>query len=122
MYLISIRKCTIGHYKYDKKKFNNTDNNDGSRHSIFRAKVIAVLGIVLIIAGIIGTIYYGSQSVREEVNASMIPPYTTISQISNTTLLELEITFVVVIIVGFGLLCFGVVAVKFDKPLDFYPI
>ena len=96
--------------------------SDGSRHSIFRAKVIAVVGIVLATAGIIGTIYYGSQLLREETDPNMIPPYTTISQIKNTMPLELEITFVVVIIVGFGLLCFGVVAGKFDKPLDFYPI
>ena len=60
-----------------RKNSKTHDNNDDSRHSIFRAKVIAVLGIVLIIAGIIGTIYCGSQSVREEVNPSMIPPYTT---------------------------------------------
>ena len=100
--------------------------SDGSRHSIFRTKVIAVVGIVLATAGIIGTIYYGSRPPKRR-NRSGVWDFTTpccfrFSQIKNTIPLELEITFVVVIIVGFGLLCFGVVAGKFDKPLDFYPI
>jgi hypothetical protein len=98
------------------------DNNDSSSSSIFRAKVITVVGLVLVIAGITGTIYYGSQFVREEVDPNMNPPYTTAPQIKNTIPLELEIALVVVTILGFGILSFGVVAYKFDKPLDFYPV
>lgn len=97
------------------------NNNDSSSSSIFRAKVITVVGLVLVIAGIIGTIYYGSQFVRE-VDPNMNPPYTTAPQIKNTIPLELEIALVVVTILGFGILSFGVVAYKFDKPLDFYPV
>jgi hypothetical protein len=51
----------------------------------------------------------------------MNPPYTTNSQIKNTIPVVLEIALVVVAIVGFGMLSLGVVASKFDKPLDFYP-
>ena len=73
----------------------------------------------MIIAGIISTVYYGSEFVKEEeVNPNMIPPYTTISQIKNTIPVELEITFVIVTIVGLGLLSFGVVHSRFNKPLD----
>jgi hypothetical protein len=35
---------------------------------------------------------------------------------------ELETIFVVVMLVGFGTLSYGVVAGRSDKPTDFYPV
>jgi hypothetical protein len=84
-------------------------------------KTILVLGIVLAAIGIFGAIYYGSQFVKE-VNPFANQPYTTSSPIKNVRPVELEVGFVVVMLVGFGILSYAVVVIKFSKPLDFYPI
>jgi hypothetical protein len=75
---------------------------------------------VIAVIGFAGAIYYGSQFVKEETNAGGILPYTTPSQIKNISSIDLEVGFVVVGVIGFGMLIYGV-ANRVDKPLDFYP-
>jgi hypothetical protein len=89
---------------------------------MFRPKTILAFGIVLAAIGIVGAIYYGSQFVKEEVSPFANQPYTTSSPIKDLGPVELEIAFVVVMLIGFGLLSYGVVVIKFNKPLDFYPM
>jgi hypothetical protein len=48
-------------------------------------------------------------------------PYTNPSQIKNILPIDLEIVFVVICIIGFGIFTYGF-ATRVDKPLDFYPI
>ena len=88
---------------------------------MFRPKSILVFGILLAAIGIAGAIYYGSQFVKEEANPYANQPYTAVSPIKNVIPVELEVAFVVVMLVGFGILSYGVVATKFNKPTDFYP-
>lgn len=45
-----------------------------------------------------------------------------ITHVRNVIPVELEVAFVVVMLVGFGILSYAVVVIKFNKPLDFYPI
>jgi hypothetical protein len=82
-------------------------------------KSIIVLGIVMAVIGFTGAIYYGSQFVKEEVNGGARLPYTTPSQMKNLSPMDL-IVFVVIAVVGFGLLTFEFVG-RVDKSLDFYP-
>jgi hypothetical protein len=89
---------------------------------MFTPKTVLVFGIVLAALGIVGAIYYGSQFVKEEVNPNSNQPYTAVSPIKNVIPVELETIFVVVMLVGSGILSYGVVATKFNKPTDFYPI
>ncbi len=89
---------------------------------MFRPKTILAFGIVLAAIGIVGAIYYGSQFVKGEVSPFANQPYTTSSPIKDLGPVELEIAFVVVMLIGFGLLSYGVVVIKFNKPLDFYPM
>jgi hypothetical protein len=90
---------------------------------MFRPKSILVFGIVLATIGIAGAIYYGSQFVKEEeVNPNSNQPYTAVSPIKNVIPVELEVAFVVVMLAGFGILSYGVVATKFNTPTDFYPV
>jgi hypothetical protein len=79
-----------------------------------------VLGIVIAVIGIARTIYYGSQFVKEEVNGGGTLPYTTSPQIKNVSPIDLEIIFVTVMLVGFGMFTYGF-AERVNKPLDFYP-
>jgi hypothetical protein len=96
------------------------DEDDNSSSSMYRP--ILVFGIVLAAIGIAGAIYYGSQFVKEEANPYASQPYTAVSPIKNVMPVELETIFVVVMLVGFGTLCYGVVAGRSDKPTDFYPV
>ena len=89
---------------------------------MFRPKTILAFGIVLAAIGIVGAIYYGSQFVKEEANPNANQPYTAVSPIKNVIPVELELAFVVVMLVGFGVLSYGVVASKFNKLTDFYPV
>ena len=87
---------------------------------MFRPKTVLVFGIVLAAIGIVGAIYFGSQFVKEAVNPNTNQPYTTSSPIKDIVPVELEIAFVVVMLVGFGVLSYGVLASKFNKPPDYY--
>jgi hypothetical protein len=66
----SIVRRTRQHFGKDKKSSVTQDKSSSS--SIGRAKTILVFGIVLAALGIVGTIYYGSQFVIEEVNPNAI--------------------------------------------------
>jgi hypothetical protein len=105
-----------------KNSGTDDDNNNNSSSSMFRPKTILAFGIVLAAIGIVGAIYFGSQFVKDEVNPDTNQPYTTSSPIKNVIPVELEVAFVVVMLVGFGILSYGVVATKFNKPTDFYPV
>jgi hypothetical protein len=89
---------------------------------LFRPKTVLAFGIVLAAIGIVGAIYYGSQFVKEEANPNSNQPYTAVSPIKNVIPVELETIFVVIMLVGFGTLSYGVVVSRSDKPTDFYPV
>lgn len=72
------------------------------------------------VIGFAGAIYYGSQFVKEEVNEGARLPYTTSPQMKNLSPMDFEIVFVVIAIIGFGLLIYEYVG-RIDKPIDFYP-
>jgi hypothetical protein len=74
--------------------------------------------MVIAVIGFAGVVYYGSQYLKEEVNAGGTLPYTTPLQIKNVSPENLEIVFVVVGIIGFGIFVYGI-ANRVDKPLDF---
>ncbi len=103
-----------------RKKNPIAADDSSSSSSNSKVKQIIVLGIVIAVIGIAGAIYYGSQFVKEEANAGGTLPYTTQSQIKNISPIDLEIVFVVVMLVGFGIFTYGFVE-RVDKPLDFYP-
>jgi hypothetical protein len=96
------------------------ESNNSSSIPDSKGKWIIVLGIVIAIIGFAGAIYYGSQFVKQEVNAGATLPYTVPSQIKSALPVDLEIVFVVIAVVGFGILTYGLVR-RVDKPLDFYP-
>jgi uncharacterized membrane protein YidH (DUF202 family) len=100
---------------------DNSSSNSSPHSNTFKEKLIIVLGIAIAVIGIAGTIYYGSQFVKEEVNGGGTFPYTTSPQIKNVSPMDLEIIFVTVMLVGFGIFTYGFVE-RIDKPLDFYPI
>jgi hypothetical protein len=85
-----------------------------------KGKSSIILGIAMAVIGFAGAIYFGSQFVKEEVNAGGTLPYTTSSQIKYVLPIDLEIVFVVIGIIGFGIFTYGF-ATRVDKPLDFYP-
>ena len=58
---------------------------------------------------------------KEEVNAGGELPYTNSSHIKNALPVDLEIVFVAVGVLGFGIFTYGF-ATRVDKPLDFYPV
>src|SRR6476659_4064907 len=107
-----------------KNSGTDDDDNDNNNYSssMFRPKTILDFGIVLAAIGIVGAIYFGSQFVKDAVNPDTNQPYTTSSPIKNVIPVELEVAFVVIMLVGFGILSYGVVATKFNKPTDFYPV
>lgn len=99
----------------------SNDNGSNTRKNLnFKGKYIVILGIVMAVIGFTGAIYYGSLFVKEEVNGGARLPYTTAPQIKNLSPIGLEIAFVVIAIVGFGILTFEF-AGRVDKPPDFYP-
>ncbi|MDQ3903061.1 MAG: hypothetical protein M3247_05315 [Thermoproteota archaeon] len=48
-------------------------------------------------------------------------PYTIPSKINSVLPIDLELVFVVIGVIGFGIFIYGV-ATRVDKPLDIYPI
>jgi multisubunit Na+/H+ antiporter MnhB subunit len=101
----------------------SSENNDTKSSTPIprRSWIIIILGIIVAAIGFAGTIFYGSQFVKEEVNAGGALPYTVPSQIKNVSPIDLEIVFVVIGVIGFGIFTYGF-ATKVDKPLDFYPV
>jgi hypothetical protein len=105
------------------RRKNSSESNDSSISSnnlTSKGKSIIVLGIVMAVIGFAGAIYYGSQFVKEEVNGGATLPYTTPSQMKNLSPMDFEIVFVVIAIIGFGLLIYEFVG-RIDKPLDSLP-
>jgi hypothetical protein len=104
-----------------RKNSQGSDKSNGSSNSSnLKGKSIIILGIAMAVIGFVGAIYYGSQFVKEEVNAGAALPYTITSQIKSALPMDLEIVFVVTAVIGFGILTYGLVS-RVDKPLDFYP-
>lgn len=99
-------------------KSNDSSNSSNRLNS--KGKSIIVLGIVMAVIGFVGAIYYGSQFVKEEVNGGATLPYTTPSQMKNLSSMDFEIVFVVIAIIGFGILTYEFVG-RIDKSLDYYP-
>ena len=106
-----------------KESSTSSENNSDNRSSLIPKSnwIIIVIGIIIAAIGFAGTIYYGSQFVKEEVNAGGELPYTIPSHIKNVLPIDLEIIFVVIGVVGFGIFTYGF-ATRVDKPLDFYPV
>jgi hypothetical protein len=87
---------------------------EGSNISNFKLKTIVISGI-----GIFGALFYGSHLVnRSQTNPSLFTPYTAISQAKDQTPLGFEIVFVIVTLVGFGVMIYAVITVLFNKPLE----
>jgi len=95
-------------------KNNKNDNSNGKW-------IIIIIGIVTAAIGFAGAIYFGSQFVKEEVNGGGTLPYTLPSHTKSALPIDLEIVFVVIGIIGFGIFTYGF-ATRVDKPLDFYPV
>jgi hypothetical protein len=95
---------------------SNSSNISSSKR---KGKLSIILGIAMAVIGFAGAIYFGSQFVKEEVNAGGTLPYTLPSHIKSVSPIDLEIVFVVICIIGFGIFTYGF-ATKVDKPLDFY--
>ena len=95
---------------------SNSSNISSSKR---KGKLSIILGITMAVIGFAGAIYFGSQFVKEEVNAGGTLPYTLPSHIKSVSPIDLEIVFVVICIIGFGIFTYGF-ATKIDKPLDFY--
>ena len=104
----------------DKKKSSQTRDENYSSRLTSKGKRAIVLGIVIAAMGFAGAIYFGSQFVKEEVNAGGTLPYTLPTQIKSVSPIDLEIVFVVIGVIGFAIFTYGF-ATKVDKPLDFYP-
>jgi hypothetical protein len=102
------------------RRKNPSNSSDSSNSLASKGKYIIVLGIVMAVIGFTGAMYYGSQFVKEEVNGGARLPYTTPPQMSNLSPMGLEIVFVVIAVVEFGLLIFEF-AGRVDKSHDFYP-
>jgi hypothetical protein len=111
----------IGRIRIRRKNSQASDeSNNSSTSPNSKGKWIIAFGIVIAVIGFAGAIYYGSQFVKQEVNAGSTLPYTTPSQIKSALPMDLEIVFVVIAVIGFGILTYGLVR-RVDKPLDFYP-
>jgi hypothetical protein len=110
----------IGRIRIRRKNLRASDENNSSSSPDSNSKWIIAFGIVIAVIGFAGAIYYGSQFVKQEVNAGSTLPYTTPSQIKSVLPMDLEIVFVVIAVIGFGILTYGLVR-RVDKPLDFYP-
>ncbi|HJT48899.1 MAG TPA: hypothetical protein VJ729_12020 [Nitrososphaeraceae archaeon] len=107
--------------KIVRKKENNNNNTNNNNPTLKDKWSIIVIGIVIAAIGFAGTIYFGSQFVKEEVNAGGTLPYALPSHIKSELPIDLEIIFVVIGVIGFGIFTYGF-ATRVDKPLDFYPV
>ena len=106
--------------KEESSRKSSDFTNRGS--SILRGNwIIIIVGIAIAAIGFAGTIFYGSQFVKEEVNAGGELPFTTLSKIKSVLPIDLEVVFVVIGVIGFGIFIYGFATIV-DKPLDFYPV
>jgi hypothetical protein len=112
-----IRRIRIRRKNSQVSDESNSSNISSSKPKV---KLSIILGIAMAVIGFAGAIYFGSQFVKEEVNAGGTLPYTLQSHIKSVLPIDLEIVFVVICIIGFGIFTYGF-ATKVDKPLDFYP-
>ena len=62
---------------------NNNNNNTGNNPTLKGKWIIIIIGIVIAAIGFAGTIYFGSQFVKEELNAGATLPYTLPSHIKS---------------------------------------
>jgi formate hydrogenlyase subunit 3/multisubunit Na+/H+ antiporter MnhD subunit len=98
------------------------ESSDNSNSPISKGNwIVVVIGIIIAAIGFAGTIFYGSQFVKEEANAGGELPYTTPSKIKNVLPIDLEVVFVAIGVIGFGIFIYGF-ATRVDKPLNFYPV
>ena len=103
-----------------KKNSQASGKSNSSSTLNLKGKSIIILGIAVAVIGFAGTIYFGSLFVKEEVNTGATLPYTNPSHIKSALSMDLEIVFVIIAVIGFGILTYGLVS-RVDKPLDFYP-
>jgi hypothetical protein len=111
-------RCNNMRFPKIRKDLGLQDNNSSKIpsslvSSILKRKwTIVVLGIAMTIIGLVGAIYYGSQYIKQGATAGGgTIPYTA----------ALEIVFVVIGMVGFGILIYGIVGKTDNKqPVDSY--
>lgn len=72
------------------------------------------------IIGFAGAIYFGLLFLKEEVNAGATLPYTLPPHVKSASPIDLEIVFIVICVIGFGIVTYGLIS-RVDKPIDFYP-
>ena len=109
----------IGRKEESSRKSSDVTNRGSS---ILRGNwIIVIVGIAIAAIGFAGTIFFGSQFVKEEVNAGGELPFTTLSKIKSVLPIDLEVVFVVIGVIGFGIFIYGF-ATRVNKPLDFYPV
>ena len=109
----------IGRKEESSRKSSDVTNRGSS---ILRGNwIIIIVGIAIAAIGFAGTIFFGSQFVKEEVNAGAELPFTASSKINNVLPIDLEVVFVVIGVIGFGIFIYGF-ATRVNKPLDFYPV
>ena len=109
----------LGRRKNPPKSNDSSNSSNSSNKLNSKGKSIIVLGIVMAVIGFAGAIYYGSQFVKGEVNGGARLPYTTSPQMKNLSPIDFEIVFVVIAIIGFGILIHEFVG-RIDKSLDYY--
>ena len=93
------------------KFIRNSSNNSNNKRIGFpnsKCKFITIVGIIIVLIGIAGAIYYGSEFVRSEIRPTTQLPYTNIPSNSNAISMVTEIGFVVPALVGFGMLSYAI--------------
>ncbi|MGA7897321.1 MAG: hypothetical protein WCA39_00510 [Nitrososphaeraceae archaeon] len=116
-----IVRFQLGMIKQIKFIRNSSTNNSNNKRIGFpnsKCKFITIVGIIIVLIGIAGAIYYGSEFVRSEIRPTTQLPYTNIPSNSNAISMVTEIGFVVPALVGFGMLSYAI-ANKLDKPSEF---
>lgn len=109
------------------KKIKNSSISDdnvninGNSNSDSKVKwIMIIVGIAIVAIGFAGAISYGLQFVKQESNTGEALPYTTPAQVKNLTAMDLELVFVVIGVIGFGVFAYGLATME-NKPFDFYP-
>jgi len=113
-----IRRIRIRRKNSQVSDESNSSNISSSKPKV---KLSVILGIAMSVIGFAGAIYFGSQFVKEEVNAGGTLPYTLPTHIKSVLPIDLEIVSVVIGMIGFGIFTYGFTT-RVDKPLDFYPV